>query len=614
MSPCSTEITKNAISTMRDKCNVNHQLSSESDDEGKDYSEEINKFLCESDTSNSMMYCRFQSIKERVKAEVLNFAVNSDNIINEYYNESYLHEFIVKCVPFLALWTPIMNNKANNGIENRQSNATVESWFKTVKVDILDGDRRWKCGRFLKLMRERVINAHKQIKYNIRKRTCTRALDFDNKSRQITTKVNGKRKISAISSQNHLDAIESWGKKEKQHKHLQPTKYRPFKALSLKIPKSMTTTTTDENNRTPKVVDGIESVVVIERDNETRFTVDEPIDNVVVRDLSKPLSDGCLLKSVSTPGSHKSPFRLPVKSIDLYENMLPKDLTYYKPIRLPKNKHYLVVKYSYLLSSYKNCNILDDLYFPDFDTLSGENWLCNFVIDICLFSYAFNLRLENAHILSCNDVQWLLRKRVVGEVHNKITFNQNSMVILPWLIGRHWIIVFINFNTKECYIMDPISPYDTESRASKDRFNRVFKILKSDVIYGDGTHECPSLTQIPCPFENVPKQNDAFNCGVYIIYYAFKFMDNSKFSLEFDPNTYREYLKTYLLENSEDMTNICLYCNWHSDRHSCQLDDEYVEWVSCSRCCRWIAINCIPKEDRIVNYAIGDFFCLLCKK
>jgi len=84
-----------------------------------------------------------------------------------------------------------MNNKVNNGIEIRQTNATVESWFKTVKVDILGGDRRWKCGRFLRLMRERVMNAHKQIKCNIRKKACTRALDFDNKSRQITTKRNG---------------------------------------------------------------------------------------------------------------------------------------------------------------------------------------------------------------------------------------------------------------------------------------------------------------------------------------------------------------------------------------------------------------------------------------
>jgi len=160
--------------------------------------------------------------------------------------------------------------------------------------------------------------------------------------------------------------------------------------------------------------------------------------------------------------------------------------------------------------------------------------------------------------------------------------------------------------------MDPMRPYDIEHRTSKDRFNRVFIILKSDVIYGDGTHQCPLLTQISCPFENVPKQNDEFNCGVYIIYYAFKFIYNSKFSLEFDPNTYREYLKTYLLKNYEDMTNICLYRNWNSDKHRCQPDDKCGEWVSCSRCCLWIAINCIPKEDKIVNYANNDFFCVLC--
>jgi len=107
-----------------------------------------------------------------------------------------------------------MNNKISNGIEIRQSNATVESWFKTVKQNILEGDRRFKCGRFLRPMRQRVTNVHKQMKYNIRKGKCTRALDFDTKSKQSTTKKNGKKKISELSSLNHLDETESWGKKK----------------------------------------------------------------------------------------------------------------------------------------------------------------------------------------------------------------------------------------------------------------------------------------------------------------------------------------------------------------------------------------------------------------
>ncbi|KAF0705402.1 ULP PROTEASE domain-containing protein [Aphis craccivora] len=87
-----------------------------------------------------------------------------------------------------------------------------------------------------------------------------------------------------------------------------------------------------------------------------------------------------------------------------------------------------------------------------------------------------------------------------------------------------------------------------------------------------------------CPLENIPIQKDTYNCGVY-------------FRLQF--YIHREYLKTYLLKNSEDMTNICLYCNWHSDKHRFQQVAECVEWVSCSLCCRLIAINCIPKENRI---------------
>jgi len=468
LSPCSTEKTRNAINIMRDKCNINHQVTNESNNEDKDYSEEINKFLCESETRNSMMYCRFQSIKEDVKSSVLlDCSLCYENINNEYYDESYLNEFIVKCIPFLALWTPIMNNKVDNGIEIRQSNATIESWFKTVKVDILDGDRRWKCGRFLKLMRERVMNAHKQIKYNIRKKTCTRVLDFNNKSRQITTKRNRKTKISEISSHNHLDAIESWGKKKKQHKHLKHTEYRLFKAMSLKIPKS-STTTADENNISLKVVDGIESVVVMECDNETRFNIDEHVINDVdLHDLSKPFDDNRLMKSDSTPGSHKSPFRRSMQSIDLHKNMVPKDLTYYKLIKMPDNRDYIVGSYSYILPSAQHSDILADLYFRDFETLSGENWLCNFVIDICLMSYAYNLGLRNTHVLSVNYARQLMGKREIGEPLIKTTFTKDSTVILPLLVNtNHWIVVVINFKTKMCYLMDPFNPYDTDSRSS----------------------------------------------------------------------------------------------------------------------------------------------------
>lgn len=103
MSLYHTGNTKNAINTMKTKCNVKHQLLNESNNKDKDHSE-INKFLCKSNTNNSMIYCKFQIIKEQIKSEVLNCSENSENISNEYYDESYLQNFITKRVSFLALY------------------------------------------------------------------------------------------------------------------------------------------------------------------------------------------------------------------------------------------------------------------------------------------------------------------------------------------------------------------------------------------------------------------------------------------------------------------------------------------------------------------------------
>jgi hypothetical protein len=608
LSPYNTEQTKYAIFVMGSKCNIDYQLP----EEDKHSLDDVNEFLCESNSSNSMMYCRFQSIKEKVKSSVLQYSLNigEDISTNEYFDEPYLQEFIVKCVPFIALWTPIMNNKLKNGIEIRQSNATVESWFKTVKIDILQGDRRLKCSRFLKLMRNRLLNVHKQIKYKIRNNNCTRVLNFDNKSKQQnTTKENVITKIPELSRHNHLDATESWGKKEKQHKHLQPTKYRPFKALSSKIPSLLSPTV-------------IENIGALQCDTATRYSVDGSLNNKIQdeiieqneNDLSKSLDKNDPMKSVSTPGSHKSPFQRAVQSKDFHENKLPKDLEYYKRIKMPKNKDYLVGKY-YYISREQNSDFMAELNFLDFDTLSGNNWLCNFVIDTCLLTYAFKLNLKNTHILSCNSVTQLMDRKEIGEEsYKKITFPTNSMVILPWLFNNsHWIVVFINFNTRECYIMDPNIPYDIDSRKSKICFNQLLKALKSNVIYGVEKN-CPSVTHIACPLKNIPKQKDTFNCGVFIVYYAFTIMNGSNFNSEFDPNMYRKYLKSHLLENSEDMTNICLYCSSDTNKHRPHPDDEGVDWVSCSLCCRWMAINCIPTEDRMINYEVNDFFCILCRK
>lgn len=77
-----------------------------------------------------------------------------------------------------------------------------------------------------------------------------------------------------------------------------------------------------------------------------------------------------------------------MRSENYYNNDLPKDLMYYKLLKWPvQNKDYLVGIYNYIGVD-QNSYILVDLYFTDFDTLSAQKCLCNFIVDICLQTYA----------------------------------------------------------------------------------------------------------------------------------------------------------------------------------------------------------------------------------
>jgi len=68
-------------------------------------------------------------------------------------------------------------------------------------------------------MRERVQIVCKQVDCKIRKKRMTRP----NKLRDITKKIKFKNSVD-----NCIDAVEEWGKKEKQLKHLKPKSFRPY--------------------------------------------------------------------------------------------------------------------------------------------------------------------------------------------------------------------------------------------------------------------------------------------------------------------------------------------------------------------------------------------------
>ena len=594
LSQTKTEQMRCAFNTLQNKCKENGLLSYDIDDNDCSFGD-INRVVCETSTRKSMLYCKFQQIKEQIKNR-LEHSPSLGNEPNEYFNEEYLDSFVLKCVPFIPLWTPVMNTTVNNGVSVRQSNATVESWFKTVKIDMLEGNRRLKCGRFVATLRNRVTNVCKQVELGIRKKRCTKVLNFQdelpNKRVKMSNESYNREKRDNV-DETFLDSVEAWGKKEKQHKHLQPKSYRPFK-----------------KSQCENIIDTTKQLMVSDKKlgNQLQNGNEILLDGVsMVEDTVK--------MSLSTPGSHKSPFNMGHSNgIELYSNMLPKDLTYYKHVKMPKTNNYIVGLYDYICKRKNGNSFFPQLLFSDFNTLSKPNWLNNFVIDICLVTKVIELGLQNVEVLPCELVSSLLAKRDVGEdMDRKIVIEENGIVILPWNINKnHWIVAIVDFSTNECRIMDPIKPIDVDNRIHENRFKHLYKEMKKNCIYGDKKH-FPLLNLISCSEENIPFQTDGYNCGVFVIYYVYTIMSKSDFNPHFNPVEYRNYLKKYLLEKSEDITNMCLYCNTLSNRHRCEGDQSVVEWVSCTRCCRWIAINCIPERDRIDDYGSSDFLCLLCQ-
>lgn len=579
-----------ALNVLQDKCKDNFLPLNENEVTEGFVSEQD---FCKFETSKSKLYYMFHRIKEEIKS-LLICNSNHSTELNEYFSEEYLESFLLKCVPFMPLWTPVMNNKVSNGVLVRQSNATVESWFKTVKKDLLCDNRRLKCGRFVDELRNRVLNICNQVNLGIRKKRCTRVLY----SNQVPGKKVMKEKSIILDcgvnhknisgDQTFLNSVEEWGKKEKQPRHLQPISYRPFG-------KSQCQQTTDCTKG-----------LISESMEAEKIKLDDNIIN----------SYKAVVNCSSSSGTYKTPFIVvPSKEMKLYSNMLPKDLTYYKNVKMPKTSSYFVGTYEYLYSDNKRKWLFNKyLTISDFDRLTGNRWLNNFVIDVCLTLKVFELGLKNVEVLPCEIVVSLLEKKYYGEfIQEKIAITENSTVILPWNVnGNHWIVVIIDFCTNKCTIMDPINPVDVNNRMSENRFKHLCKELKSSCVYGD-RKEFPTLTLVSCTREHVPEQTDTYNCGVFIIYYVFTVLSKLNFDHQFNPSEYRIFLKHFLLQHSDNVNDMCLYCNRLSEKHDRDIDDSAVTWVSCSKCCRWIVTNCIPEEDRLDNYESNDFYCLLCK-
>lgn len=86
--------------------------------------------------------------------------VSSDDKPNPFKHEMFCQYLLKRIMPFVPLWSDLL-------CLGRYSNATVESWFKTLKKEILDGRTNNKVGRFVNKTNERINTELKAINLKI---------------------------------------------------------------------------------------------------------------------------------------------------------------------------------------------------------------------------------------------------------------------------------------------------------------------------------------------------------------------------------------------------------------------------------------------------------------
>ncbi|KAK3933235.1 Sentrin-specific protease 1 [Frankliniella fusca] len=161
----------------------------------------------------------------------------------------------------------------------------------------------------------------------------------------------------------------------------------------------------------------------------------------------------------------------------------------------------------------------------DFQTLKPTGWLNDVIIDLYMKFVSSVNKKTKTHAFSCHFVSALFAHGIAGykaDLKTKIDFGTYDNVIVPFCNNDHWSLVFVDVNKKK------ITAYDSLKR----KHHGVLELLKRYF------EEVGSWSTGHAEAEDIPRQSNAYDCGVFICMYAKCLAqgENMKFSQEVMPH------------------------------------------------------------------------------
>lgn len=242
-------------------------------------------------------------------------------------------------------------------------------------------------------------------------------------------------------------------------------------------------------------------------------------------------------------------------------------------------------------------NALSSLSLKDLSDLDDENGtiiLESGIIDIYLSIMLRKCGQKKKNILSeISSSIFAGNNYCANEV--KRTIQKNELVIMPINKGgTHWTVSIIDVTSKSFMYIDSIKSGQNEEMDGLMFFN----IFIENLIPKRGQHAW-QFKQLPHFF-----QNDSHNCGIFMLQFCKNYLNNQPLTNVINCLAFRKLVKGFLIENSNNVLNYCLYCGEEKK-------NEVVE-IKCGICNRWVDERCAVTMNHFQPN--GSFTCELCSQ
>lgn len=551
LSPTLDNKTKVAIKELTSTtCDISEDILSQRKEYNEYYEDEDS---VRGEYTTSPFFVHFFKVYDKIDSSVNRSASKSDGKANPHYSESFCVYLLHKVMPFAPLWSNILD-------KGSLSNANVETWFKTVKKEILRGQSNVKAGRFVNLLNKRVLTDLKAVDLQIGKKPKI--------STSCKEKIHGN-----IKDVDNPHAVEGWEKRKRTKGYLYR---RHLTKLKEKLKSE-----TDESKSVVKLLDDGDG---IETKPENKSTITEESRG------SNALENGLLLNNE---------FYMSAAFIDKF----------------------IVGRYSYLgitinLSSADYKTLVSTNNHCEKPLNKSERWVADYCIDAMSFVTLRNF--PDIYYIDTISTYLMLE----GQVKNYTkfvpfvkSFHEVNYIIMPYLMNQnHWLLIVLDMEEHIIYIINPSDSCLIEEAVVYNKIKRYF-------VARDRLHDSEKLNirkWKTCSISKVPKQksDDIINCGVYVMYYitafakckSMKNFDLTSNIQSFDPEEFRCTVQNVLLITSDVVYDKCLICGTHDDR----------AYIQCYCCQRWLHItSCSGLSDETlpnIDKPEYSYTCNLCIK